>query len=190
MNFSFIAQNWEHISYSVGIIAVANINGGLGQLDHVVVVSVLLEELDDLQEVEDREAIRVDVGLAVRAEELRDEEGILVHAAHPAHGLNHPVHGLLRLAHVQEGRPQKELSGMTVPVAPGAQEAHVFLDLHVLAGREEELLEVGDGAARPQELGGDVDQGHEHRVPGGRRVRVRGQQPTRFRATGTAEEEL
>ena len=47
---------------------------------------------------------------------------------------------LTRFAHVEKSRPEQELSRLAVPVAPGAQETDVLLDLHVLASAEQKLL--------------------------------------------------
>ena len=47
----------------------------------------------------------------------------------PFTSLDHPVWGLVRLAHVEEGGAEDELPRVAVPVAPRAQQADVLLDL-------------------------------------------------------------
>ena len=51
--------------------------------------------------------------------------------------------------------------------------------LRVLRGGDHELLECGDGAARPEELRRDADEGDEDGGPGRGRVRVGRQQRPR-----------
>ena len=47
---------------------------------------------------------------------------------------------LTGFTHVEKRRPEQELPRLAVPVAPGAQETDVLLDLHVLAGAQQKLL--------------------------------------------------
>jgi hypothetical protein len=48
---------------------------------------------------------------------------------------------LTRLAHVEESGAEQELPRLAVPVAPGAQEPHVLLDLEMLASAQKKFLE-------------------------------------------------
>ena len=108
----------------------ANLQRRFGQFDDVVVVAKLLEEIDDFEEVQDGQAVRIfDFFLSI--ENLRGEKAI---GRDAAGRLNDPIAGFFGFTHVDESRPQEELAGMAVPVTPGAQQPHVLLDLHVLAG--------------------------------------------------------
>ena len=88
--------------------------------------------MDDFEKVEDRQSFRI-LSFFVLIEDLADEEPI---GRHASCSLNHPVARLFGFTHVHEGGAQHELPGVTVPIAPGAEESDVLLDLEKLTGRE------------------------------------------------------
>ena len=90
-------------------------------------IAELLEQLDDLEEVQDAEALipRTRRRVLLLAEELVDQELVRVHTLG---SLDHPVAGLVGLAHVEQRGSQQKLAGVTVPVAPARKKADILLE--------------------------------------------------------------